>query len=66
VKPENIVSNGPFTLAEFTPNAHVKAVKNPHFHDADNVQIDTIYLLSDRRPGRSPAPVPGRRAAHKQ
>ncbi|WP_299811837.1 peptide ABC transporter substrate-binding protein [uncultured Roseibium sp.] len=44
VKAENIVTNGPFTLAEFVPNAHVKAVKNPHFHDADKVTIDTIYF----------------------
>ena len=50
VKPENIVSNGPFTLVEFTPNAQLKANKNPHFHDADNVQIDTVifYPTEDR------------------
>lgn len=43
VKAENIVTNGAFTLAEFVPNAHVKSVKNPNFHDADNVKIDTIF-----------------------
>ena len=44
VKPENIVTNGAYTLAEFIPNAHVKAVKNSYFHDADNVAIDTVYF----------------------
>ncbi|MGX1500697.1 oligopeptide transport system substrate-binding protein [Labrenzia sp. MBR-25] len=44
VKAENIVTNGPFTLAEFVPNAHVKAVKNEYFHDADQVKIDTVFF----------------------
>lgn len=44
VKPENIVTNGAYTLVEFVPNAHVKATKNPHFHDAANVQIDTVFF----------------------
>ena len=29
VKPGNLVSNGAYILAEFVPNDHVKAVKNP-------------------------------------
>ncbi|MDQ4060320.1 MAG: peptide ABC transporter substrate-binding protein [Pseudomonadota bacterium] len=44
VKPGNMVSNGAYTLAEFRPNAHVKLVKNPNFHDAANVRIDTVYF----------------------
>ncbi|WP_428686845.1 peptide ABC transporter substrate-binding protein [Roseibium sp.] len=43
VKPENMVTNGAYTLAEFIPNAHVKAVKNPNFHDAADVKIDTVF-----------------------
>ncbi|MEM7173044.1 MAG: peptide ABC transporter substrate-binding protein [Pseudomonadota bacterium] len=43
VKPGNMVSNGAYILAEFVPNAHIKAVKNPNFHDAANVQIDTVF-----------------------
>jgi oligopeptide transport system substrate-binding protein len=43
VKPENMVTNGAFTLAEFVPNAHIKAVKNPQFHAADSVSIDTVF-----------------------
>lgn len=50
VQPENIVTNGPFTLTEFVPNSHIKAVKNKHFHDAANVKIDTVmfYPTEDR------------------
>ncbi|MBO0345350.1 peptide ABC transporter substrate-binding protein [Roseibium limicola] len=44
VKAENIVTNGPFTLAEFIPNAHVKVTKNPNFHHAADVKIDTVYF----------------------
>ncbi len=44
VRPGNMVSNGAYTLAEFRPNAHVKLVKNPNFHDAANVRIDTVYF----------------------
>ena len=42
VKPENWVSNGAYMLKEYVPNSHIKAVKNPHFHDAANVKIDTV------------------------
>ncbi|HEV7336844.1 MAG TPA: peptide ABC transporter substrate-binding protein [Bosea sp. (in: a-proteobacteria)] len=49
VKPENWVSNGAYTLKEFVPNSHIKMEKNRNFHDAANVQIDTIlyYPASD-------------------
>ncbi|MGW9332548.1 peptide ABC transporter substrate-binding protein [Bosea sp. NPDC055594] len=49
VKPENWVSNGAYTLKEFVPNSHIKMEKNKNFHDAANVQIDTIlyYPASD-------------------
>ena len=43
-KPGNMVSNGAYTLAEWVPNAHIKAVKNENFHAADHVQIDTVYF----------------------
>jgi len=42
IKPGNLVSNGAYKLAEAVPQSHVKLVKNPHFHDAANVQIDTV------------------------
>ncbi|MGF1561903.1 MAG: peptide ABC transporter substrate-binding protein [Geminicoccaceae bacterium] len=44
VRPENIVTNGAYVLAEIVPNAHIKVTKNPEFHDADNVAIDTVFF----------------------
>ena len=50
VKPGNLVSNGAYTLAEFVPNDHIKAVKNPKFYDAANVQIDVVnYIPTEDR-----------------
>jgi oligopeptide transport system substrate-binding protein len=50
VKPGNLVSNGPYVLKEFTPNAKVQIVKNPNFHDAANVQIDVVnYIPTEDR-----------------
>ncbi len=43
VRPENIVSNGAYILKEFVPNSHVKAVKNPNYHGAADVKIDTVF-----------------------
>jgi len=50
VKPGNLVSNGAFVLAGFTPNDKVEVTKNPNFHDAANVQIDKVifYPTEDR------------------
>lgn len=49
-KPGNLVSNGAYTLAEFVPNDHIKAVKNPKFYDAANVQIDVVnYIPTEDR-----------------
>lgn len=42
VRPENWVSNGAYVLKEFVPGSHIKMAKNPNFHDAANVKIDTI------------------------
>jgi oligopeptide transport system substrate-binding protein len=50
IKPGNLVSNGAYMLAEFVPNDHVKAVKNPNFYDAANVKIDTVnYIPTEDR-----------------
>jgi oligopeptide transport system substrate-binding protein len=50
VKPENIVTNGAYTLEEFTPGDKVVLVKNAEFHDAANVKIDRViyYPMEDR------------------
>jgi len=48
-KPGTYVGNGPYTLAEWTPNDHVTLVKNLKFFDAANVKIDRtiFYPTSD-------------------
>jgi oligopeptide transport system substrate-binding protein len=48
VKPGNMVSNGAYMLAEAVPQSHVKLVKNPNFHDAASVKIDTVnYFVTE-------------------
>ena len=49
VKAGNMVTNGPYKLAEFVPNSHIKLVKNENYYDAKNVKIDTVmyYPTSD-------------------
>jgi oligopeptide transport system substrate-binding protein len=48
-KPENWVSNGAYVLKEFVPSSHIRLDRNPAFHDAANVRIDTViyYPASD-------------------
>ena len=41
----NMVSNGPYMLAEWRPHDHVKLVKNPKFWDAANVKIDEVVFI---------------------
>ncbi len=45
IKPGKLVSNGPFTLAEWVPNDHLKLVKNPKFWDAANIKIDVVNFI---------------------
>ncbi|MDI6026574.1 peptide ABC transporter substrate-binding protein [Corticibacterium sp. UT-5YL-CI-8] len=44
-KPGNMVTNGAFMLEAFTPNDKIVMKKNPHFHDAANVKIDTVNFI---------------------
>lgn len=44
VKPGNLVSNGAYMLAEHVPQSHVKLVKNPHYHGAADVAVDTVFF----------------------
>lgn len=44
-KPGNFVTNGAYMLESFTPNDRIVMQKNPEFHDAENVQIDTINYI---------------------
>ena len=43
-RPENWVTNGAFTLKELAPNSHIRLDRNPYFHDAANVKIDTVIF----------------------
>ena len=43
-KPENIVTNGPYILAEWVSGDHVKLTKNPRFYDKESVKIDTVFF----------------------
>jgi len=43
-KPENMVTNGPYTLKEWVPNDHITIEKSPTFFDADNVAIDRVIF----------------------
>ncbi len=41
-KPGNIVSNGAFTLQEWTPQSRVVVVKNPKYREADKVKLAEV------------------------
>lgn len=43
-KPGRMVSNGPYTLAEWTPAAQVRLVKNPNYWNAASVSIDEVIF----------------------
>jgi oligopeptide transport system substrate-binding protein len=44
LKPENIVTNGPFILKEWVPNGHIRLVKNPLFFAAETVKLQQVYF----------------------
>lgn len=41
-RPENIVSNGAFTLQEWQPQARLVLAKAPHYFNADQVSLDKV------------------------
>lgn len=43
-RPGNLVSSGAYVLAEAVPQTHYKLVRNPHYYDAGQVKIDTVFL----------------------
>ncbi|MGE4064042.1 MAG: peptide ABC transporter substrate-binding protein [Rhodospirillaceae bacterium] len=51
VQPANMVSNGPYVMAEYVPNGYVKLIKNPRFYDAASVTIEEVffYPIDDER-----------------
>jgi len=42
-RPGNMVSNGAFLLDEWIPQTHVRLVRNPRFHSADEVRLEVMY-----------------------
>lgn len=44
-KPENIVVNGPYKLAEARQNDFIRSVKNPAFEGADEICFDEVVYL---------------------
>jgi oligopeptide transport system substrate-binding protein len=46
LRPENLVTNGPFRVAERRINDRIRLAKSPTYWDADNVAFDTIDVLA--------------------
>ncbi|HEX3730861.1 MAG TPA: peptide ABC transporter substrate-binding protein, partial [Opitutaceae bacterium] len=44
-KPGNLVGNGPFRLAEWTPNARIVVEKNPQYWDAGRNQLHAVVFF---------------------
>jgi oligopeptide transport system substrate-binding protein len=40
IKPEHIVTNGPFLLGEWILNRHFRFLRNPHYWDAEHVTLE--------------------------
>lgn len=49
-RPENLVGNGPFTLAEWTPNARLVVAKSPNYWDAAKVRLERIVFFPTESP----------------
>jgi oligopeptide transport system substrate-binding protein len=41
-RPGNSVTNGAYTIVDWVPQSKIVLKKNPNFHDAANVKIDTV------------------------
>ncbi|MEO6709558.1 MAG: peptide ABC transporter substrate-binding protein [Planctomycetota bacterium] len=46
LRPENLVCNGPYTLASRRINDRMRLVRNPRYWDADNVAFESIDALA--------------------
>jgi oligopeptide transport system substrate-binding protein len=49
-RPENLVGNGPFTIAEWTPNARLVVAKSPTYWDAAAVRLNQIMFFPNESP----------------
>lgn len=47
-QPKNMVSNGAYQLVEWLPQSHILLKKNPYFHDAEQVALESVkYFPSE-------------------
>jgi oligopeptide transport system substrate-binding protein len=44
-RPGVLVSNGPFTLSEWRPNAYVSVKRNPHYWDAGRIRLSEVRFI---------------------
>ncbi|MDD5557329.1 MAG: peptide ABC transporter substrate-binding protein [bacterium] len=44
-RPERIVTNGPFLLAEWIPSRRIRLVRNPRYWDSGNVRLEVVDAL---------------------
>ncbi len=51
LRPENLVTNGPFTVEYRRVNDRIRLKKNPMYWDADNVAMNTIDALTIEQAG---------------
>lgn len=49
-RPGNLVSNGPFTLKEWSPNARIVVAHQPHYWGAANVRLREIAFFPTENP----------------
>jgi oligopeptide transport system substrate-binding protein len=49
-RPGNLVGNGPFTLADWIPNARIVVVRNPAYWNASAVTLRRIVFFPDESP----------------
>jgi len=45
IRPGNLVGNGPFILAEWSPNARIVVKKNPYYWDAARNQLNAVEFF---------------------
>ncbi len=49
-RPKNLVGNGAFTLAEWTPNARLIVQKNPRYRDGAKTQLERVIFFPIENP----------------
>jgi len=52
-RPGNLVSNGPFVLADRVPQEYIRLTRNPRFYDAAQVRLDEVYWYPTQDLGTS-------------